>query len=227
MKTFFDHVLRPSYRAVRRFRSAIDDRQLGILTTDERIDALPEPATLPASRIPGGKHRAWPYTAIRRLLRRLAPGPSDVLVDFGCGAGRVVCVAAQYPFARVIGVEHDRRIFALAERNAGSLRRCVVRPEVVCANASTWRVPDETTIVFMYNPFEGDVLRAAMTRLLESYDRAPRRIRLLYANPREHDLLMSMGRFRETGRLLMSWRPGAAWARTQAVHFYEVEPDHR
>lgn len=227
MNLLFERLVKPSYLYARYLASCAADRRLGIVTADERLGHDPSNDPAPYRSVPGGYHRAVSFAAIRRVLRRLAPGPADVLLDFGCGAGRVVCVAAQHPFARVIGVEHDRRICALAKRNAGSLRRYAVRPEVVCADAATWRVPDETTIVFMYNPFEGEVLRAAATRLIESYDRAPRRIRLVYANPREHELLMSMGRFRETGRLRMSWRPGAAWARTQAMHIYEVEPRHR
>ena len=49
-------------------------------------------------------------------------------------------------------------------------------------------------------------------------------MRIVYANPREHDLIASMERFREAGRLWTSWRPGTEWRRTQMVRFYEVQP---
>jgi SAM-dependent methyltransferase len=227
MRPLFERLVRPGYHYARYLASCAADRRLGIVTADERLEQDPDNSPAPYRGLPGGYHRAVSFTAIRRLMRALDPGPGDVLLDLGCGAGRVVCIAAQHPFARVIGVENAPRIFALAERNARRLRHCAVRPEVIHADAATYRVPDETTIVFMYNALSGEVLHAALTRVLDSHDRAPRHMRLAYANPREHDLVMQMGRFRETGRMRMSWRPGAEWARTQTINFYEVEPDRR
>ncbi len=225
MNPVFVHLVKPTYLYARYLASCVADRRLGIVTTDERLGHDPSNDPAPYRSVPGGYHRAASFTAIRRLLHALDPGPGDVLLDLGCGAGRVICLAAQRPFARVIGVELDPGIRRLAEENVRSLRRCVVRPEVIGADAATYRVPDETTIVFMYNPFGGEVLRAALTRVLESHERNPRRIRLVYANPREHEVVVSMRRFRETGRLRMSWRPGPDWARTQMMRIYEVEPD--
>src|SRR5262249_36514951 len=132
--------------------------------------------------------RAVPYLGIERLMRRLKPSRTDALLDMGCGAGRAICVAAQHPFSRVIGIEIDKGLCAVAERNVRRLRRYPVRPEIVCADASKYRVPDDITVVFLYNPFSGAVLKAALTQVLESFDRAPRRLRLAYGNPREHEL---------------------------------------
>ena len=160
-------------------------------------------------------------------MRKLEPSRTDALMDMGCGAGRAICVAAQYPFSRVIGIEIDERLCALAERNARRLRRHAVRPEIICADAAKYRVPDDITVVFLYNPFSGEVLKTALTQVLKSFDRAPRRLRLAYANPREHELIVSMRRFRTADRIWLSWRPEAEWHRTKVVQFYEVEPHRR
>jgi predicted RNA methylase len=168
--------------------------------------------------------RAISYLGIERLMRKLEPSRTEALLDMGCGAGRAACVAAQYPFARVIGIEIDERLCALAQRNACRLRRYAVRPEIVCADAAKYRVPDDITVVFLYNPFSGEVLKTALTRVLESYDRAPRRLKLAYANPREHELIASMQRFRAADKIWLSWRPETEWHRTKVVQFYEVEP---
>jgi predicted RNA methylase len=220
----FTHAIKPLYLRARYLRSRLADHRLGIMTTDECIALESSHEALQEYNVPGSRHRALSYSGVRRLMHRLAPGPNDALLDLGCGAGRVIFVAAQYPFSRIIGVEIDKNFCALAERNARTLRRSAVRPEVVCADAATYLVPDDVTIAFLYNSFGGEVLRSALRQILDSYDRAPRRMRLAYANPREHDLVMSMERFRETGRLWTSWRPGAEWARTQMIRLYEVEP---
>src|SRR2546421_8092102 len=45
------------------------------------------------------------WSVLPRLLRSDGVDTSGTFVDFGSGKGRVVCQAAAYPFARVIGVE--------------------------------------------------------------------------------------------------------------------------
>ena len=168
--------------------------------------------------------RAISYLGIQRVMRKLEPSQTDAFLDMGCGAGRAICVAAQYPFSRVIGIEIDERLCVLAERNARRLRRYAVRPEIVCADAAKYRVPDDITVVLLSNPFGGDVLKTALTRVLASFDRAPRRLQLAYYNPREHEMIASMRRFRTADTMWLSWRPGTEWRRTKVVQFYEVEP---
>lgn len=136
------------------------------------------------------------WRPVHRALAALRPGPSDVLVDLGSGKGQVLLVAARLPFGRVVGVERDPELHRTAVANltrARSRLRCRdVRP--VCADAVDHELPDDTSVVFLYCPFLGDVFRAAMERVLESYDRRPRALHLVYDYPWEHDWLLSTGR---------------------------------
>jgi predicted RNA methylase len=217
-------IVRPAYLRAGRAAARLCDRKFGITTGDDEVAWVLGLAPDDDSWV---GCRAISYLGIERLMRRLEPSRTDALLDMGCGAGRAICVAAQYPFSRVIGIEIDERLCALAERNACRLRRYTVRPEIVRADATKYRVPDDITVVFLYNPFNGEVLKAALTRVLESFDRAPRRLRVAYANPREHELIASMQRFRTADKIWLSWRPEAEWHRTKVVQFYEVEPHRR
>jgi hypothetical protein len=67
--------------------------------------------------------------------------------------------------------------------------------EVIVADAAEWAVPDDVTVIYMYCPFMGPVFAAAVDRILESLDRRPRRLRLVYLNPYEHNYLLSTERF--------------------------------
>jgi len=224
LKAFREYarIVRPAYLRAGHAAAQLCDRRFGITTSDEEV-------ARELGRAPDGNYRfgcrAISYLGIERLIRKLEPSGTDALLDMGCGAGRAICVAAQYPFSRVIGIEIDERLCALAERNASRLRRYAVRPEIVCADAAKYRVPDDITVVFLYNPFSGEVLKTALTRVLESFDRAPRRLRLAYANPREHEMIASMQRFRTADMIWLSWRQEAEWHRTKVVQFYEVELD--
>jgi SAM-dependent methyltransferase len=233
----FAQSLRMSYRRLRDVFERQHDRRLGITTVDAQVASRtghdgsglipPDGTGLSGATGRGLFYRALFYAAARRLMARLDAQPSDALLDVGCGAGRVVCIAAHYPFARIIGIEIDPALCELAQQNARALRQCRTRPEIVCADVTTYRVPDEITVVFLYNTCSGKLLREALTRVLESYDRNPRRLRVAYCNPREHELVMSMRRFVPTSRIHFSWRPEKNWQRTQAVQFYEVQPDMR
>jgi predicted RNA methylase len=218
----FTRIVRPPYLAASRAAARSCDRWFGITTTDEDVAR-----ELGREQEDGFRFnsRAVSYLGMERLVRRLAPSRTEALLDMGCGAGRAICVAAQHPFSRVIGIEIDKELCSLAERNAHRLRRYTVRPEIVWTDAVEYRVPDDITIVFLFNPFGGDVLEKALTRIVESFDRVPRRLKLAYSNPREHELIASMPRFRTAGKMWLSWRPEAEWHRTKVVQFYEVEPN--
>jgi hypothetical protein len=138
----------------------------------------------------------------RDLRRVLAPeevGPDDVFIDVGAGKGRVLLVAAgHYRFRRVIGVELAESLAAIARANVEASRprlRCR-DVEVVTADIVDYDVPDDATVAYLYNPFRGAVFDALVAKLVASVDRRPRRLRLIYRTPLEHDRLVATGRFR-------------------------------
>lgn len=54
-----------------------------------------------------------------RLLTSLAPEPDDVIIDLGCGTGTfAIMVAATAPNARIIAVDPDPTVLALASEKA-------------------------------------------------------------------------------------------------------------
>lgn len=141
---------------------------------------------------------SWP--ALRRALPQGGLGPADVFLDLGAGKARMLLMAGRYPIRRAIGVEISPQLAAIARVNLDRAARHLRCPEVeiVTADAVSYRVPDDVTVVHMFNPFSGPVFSAALERLLESIDRAPRTVRLIYANPSDggHAAIMSTGRAR-------------------------------
>lgn len=214
----FRKVVKPAHLAARAAGSRAIDGALGIVTTDEVV-ARAQGVEIAHFR---RTLRAMGYTGTARLMRRLGLGPGDVFLDIGCGAGRMTCAAALLPIRRAIGIDIDPRMADLARRNAARLRmrRCAI--EIEQADATAWETPDDVTCVYMYNPVQGPLLEAVLRRLLESVDRRPRPVRVAYANPVDHELVLRLGRYRPAGRMATGWRPGRDWGRTQIVQFYEV-----
>src|SRR2546430_8863932 len=53
----------------------------------------------------------------QRVLRDISMSEDDVFIDFGSGKGRVLFVAAHYPFRKVIGVELSAKLNQIASSN--------------------------------------------------------------------------------------------------------------
>lgn len=156
-----------------------------------------------------------PYSAarwlpVRSALKKLSPGPGDVFVDLGSGKGKVLLIAAQLPFGRVVGIEVDEKLSECARHNIARAKSRLQVQDVDCVTASAlnWPIPQETSAVFMYNPFIGDTFRSVMQRIIQSYDRRPRPLRVVYLYPYEHDWLLSTGRV-----VVDDVRPGDSLAR--------------
>ncbi|MEA2149158.1 MAG: hypothetical protein QOD69_988 [Solirubrobacteraceae bacterium] len=153
-----------------------------------------------------------PYALGGRILPVRDVGAGDVFVDLGSGTGRVVHqAAARYPFRRVVGVEPSGRLHDIAvadlERNGVRLRCKDV--ELVNADALTYEIPDDVTVIHVGKPVSGPALSAVMDRLVASAQRNPRRLRLLTRVPVEEEQMLAAG-FRRTRRWL---RPGEEWSR--------------
>lgn len=141
---------------------------------------------------PGGRSSEWGaydpsrYSDIRRILSALAVRPGvDVLIDVGAGKGRVLVMAARLPFARVIGVERSEALSVIAARNIEAARRHLSCPrvDVITADAASFELPDDTTIVSFANPFDEDVLDAVLERVRRTLERAPRPLTLVSYGP--------------------------------------------
>jgi SAM-dependent methyltransferase len=212
--------LRKRLGSLRRGATRLFERALGIDTTG--IVELEE-LNLEDREREGYEGSGW--LDLRRMLRPGEVKPDDVFLDLGSGKGRVLMLAARYPFARVIGVEVSEQLNEIARRNleAGRQRRRCKQVELVTADVLDYEIPDDVTVVYMYNPFRGATFEAAIAKLIASVDRRPRTVRLVYLNPKEHDRLIATARFelaRKAGRLRLR-RDAAA---RSYIRLYVLEP---
>jgi cyclopropane fatty-acyl-phospholipid synthase-like methyltransferase len=142
-------------------------------------------------------YEASGWLDLRRALGKRKIQPTDVFIDFGSGKGRMVYQAAKYPFARVIGVEISANLNELARRNIDrSLDKLACRNiELVTIDAADFEIPDDVTIAYLYHPFGGETFKAVMRHIVESLDRNPRRLTLIYQMPWREDHILATGRF--------------------------------
>jgi SAM-dependent methyltransferase len=168
------------------------DRLLGVSTRDAVITSSSIFNTGGDNCPYAGSH----WLPVRRALKRLVPGPADVFVDLGSGKGKALLIAGRLPYRRVVGVEIDEELSQCSNRNINNARYRLRAREVnaITANVLEWTIPDEASVIFMFNPFIGQTFHAAVDHIFESYDRKPRGLHIVYHYPWEHNWLLSTGR---------------------------------
>ena len=213
----FSRTLRPCFAYVRDALDRRIERRHGLETF--------RPVVTDQHDAERGFYKPLPWGTLSRILGESDVGPDDVFIDLGAGKGRAVFLAARYPFKRVIGVELSAELSAVARTNIEQVRDQLLCQdiEIVTSDILDYEIPDDATVVFFYNPFQGQVFESAIQKLLESVDRRPRQVRLIYVHPMELEYLKSTGRFRLVRRV-RGWRPTREWARSYEINLLEVLP---
>ena len=127
-----------------------------------------------------------PYCVLQRLAESGILHSDDILVDYGCGKGRVGFFLNRMIGCQVVGVEYDRRIWELAEKNR--LFGKYSDLSFVCGNAEDY-IPVHANAFYFFNPFSVELLKSVMGQILRSYYEDPRPMRLLFYYP--NDLYVS------------------------------------
>jgi SAM-dependent methyltransferase len=156
-----------------------------------------------------GYYVAASWRTLRRTLRRKEIGPRDVFVDFGSGMGRMVLEAARFPFGRVVGVELSTHLHEIALSNVRKTRQRLRCQDIdlVCTDVMSFDIPDDVTVAFFNNPFQGPVFTSVITRLVDTLDRNPRRLKVIYYNPVEAGTITATGRATRLRTLKHARRP--------------------
>ncbi len=125
-----------------------------------------------------------PYGVLERLANSGLIRKKDVVLDYGCGKGRVDFFLSYQTKARTIGIEYDERIYQGAlenQKNAVS----GARTEFVPAKAEEYEVTPEVNRYYFFNPFSVELLRKVMARIIESYYEKLREVFLFFYYPSE------------------------------------------
>lgn len=114
------------------------------------------------------------YCVLERLASSGYIGKKNILIDYGCGKGRVDFFLSYQTRCNTIGIEYDKRIYDAAVRNHATAVSSG-RVTLELANAEQYIVPEQADRFYFFNPFSVPILQKVLERIKESY----------YANMRE------------------------------------------
>lgn len=123
-----------------------------------------------------------PYSVLERLANSGYIRKKNVLLDYGCGKGRVELFMTYQTRCHAIGIEYDDRIFATACENKKS-GISGERTTFLLENAENYQVPIEVDRVFFFNPFSIEILRKVIAAVTASCYENPRELLLFFYYP--------------------------------------------
>jgi predicted RNA methylase len=111
----------------------------------------------------GHRYQASPADICERLFSSLPICHNDfVLIDAGCGKGRVLLVASRFSFKRLIGVEFAGELVHIARANVA---RFGCHADILHADVAEYQFPEDNLVIYLYNPFGPTLLRPMLTSL--------------------------------------------------------------
>ena len=121
-----------------------------------------------------------PYCVLERLADSGLISHEDVVLDYGCGKGRVDFFLSYRTKARTIGIEYDQRIYESAMKNRESAK---TGSDFLHTRAESYNLPSDVNRCYFFNPFSAEILHKVMARIIESYYDHPREIFLFFYYP--------------------------------------------
>ncbi|MCB7321038.1 SAM-dependent methyltransferase [Lacrimispora sp. 210928-DFI.3.58] len=133
-----------------------------------------------------------PYVVLERLAGSGYIGKRNLLMDCGCGKGRVDFYLSYQIRCRTIGIEYDERMYGAAVENqktavsAGKTR-------FQLSDAVDCEIDKETDRFYFFNPFSEEILHKVVTRIIDSYYENPREC-ILFAYYPSHEYISCLMR---------------------------------
>jgi SAM-dependent methyltransferase len=151
---------------------------------------------------PNDEHVTAYYGVAPSILRTLIdtwretvpPHPISryTFIDIGAGKGRGLLVASEYRFRKVVGIELNPALAAIARSNmarwiashAADITAPRLAPiEVLEQDALDFKLPRTPTVLFLFHPFEAPVLERLLERIESQLSaRTQQSLDLLYVN---------------------------------------------
>ena len=130
-----------------------------------------------------------PYIVLEKLIQLNILKKEDVVVDYGCGKGRVSFFINNQVGCKVIGIDFNTRFLEMADKN---LKRYGNNENIIFIKSRAEDyVPADANRFYFFNPFSTKVFRQVLERIEESYEKMPREILIFfYHGTIEYDLYL-------------------------------------
>lgn len=142
------------------------------------------------------KEHGYPYgpsppRVMRVLLENFGPDFSQTtFIDLGSGKGLPMLMASHFNFAKIVGVEFANELHEAAVKNIerySSESQICKELEPIHGDVLNYEFPESDLFVYLCNPFNEQILKQIINRLIELRARTGRKISVVYQQMRRED----------------------------------------
>lgn len=191
------HVLNQFGRRQRRQRRSLEefDRRFGVDTAGFlSVSRLGMPVEVAAHAA-----RYQPTSDLGAYLRALDISFAQyTFIDYGCGKGRVLLMASDYPFKQIIGVDCVPGLIEIARHNISVYRsasQLCHNFDLITCDAREFLPSPAPAVFFLYNPFGEVILSEVLARMSRIERAADHPDYLIYVDPRHRSCIEATGRW--------------------------------
>lgn len=154
-------------------------------------------------RVHSNEYAATPPPLLHHVLSSLdIPFERFEFIDFGSGKGRVLLLAARFPFAKIRGIELARPLHELARRNIAAYRgraRSCRDIDSLCMDVVDFELPNRPAVLYFFNPFDETIFERILANIGAARRASPQRTILIYyhASALDRELIERLGLFRQ------------------------------
>lgn len=138
-------------------------------------------------RIVNFGYKPTSYIKLHEIFRKYSFNKGNHLIDYGCGKGRVLFVAAKNGCNKVTGVEIDKDMYIATKNNIDRFqskhKNSATSIELVNQDAMKYEVDPSVTDFFFYNPFHMKIFVYVLKKIEKSAIDFPRYIRIFLVHP--------------------------------------------
>jgi hypothetical protein len=109
-----------------------------------------------------------------------------IFMDVGSGMARNLLLASEYPFKKLVGIEHSKYLHDVAVINVFKYQAKTGTSgiyELLCIDALEYAFPPENMLIYVWRPFSNEVASQFFARLEASIQNMDRRVVLVLLGP--------------------------------------------
>ncbi|WP_078550041.1 methyltransferase [Litchfieldia alkalitelluris] len=135
------------------------------------------------------RYEPTPYEVLEVLFQNYQLKRNGLVVDFGCGKGRLNFYINHFYQTAVVGIEMNPTFYSEAVENKKSYmmkhKNSLDRIQFLCCLAEEYEVSSEDDCFYFFNPFTIQIFMKVVNNILESVEEFPREIDLILYYPSE------------------------------------------
>lgn len=151
-------------------------------------------AVIGENRIYGKDYSPVPFLPTLTIFRKIKNYIPEncTFIDYGCGKGRVLLIAADYGIKSIKGIDFSPDLCRIARYNINKYIHKtgkIIKSQVIDSDALDYPISPEDNLIFLFNPFHSEVFDKLLDNIEKSLARNPRYLMIIYVNPRHADLI--------------------------------------